>query len=70
MNSEYQTPPTHPHPDPHSIYEVFKNVAEDYDLMNDAMIVGIHTWFPQALEIMENLENQEKRFHASKDHGI
>ena len=26
--------------------------------------------FPQALEIMENLENQEKKFHAWKNHGI
>ena len=25
-----------------SVYEVFKNVAEDYDLMNDAMSMGIH----------------------------
>ena len=25
-----------------TVYEVFKNVAEDYDLMNDAMSVGIH----------------------------
>jgi len=24
------------------VYEVFKNVAESYDLMNDAMSVGIH----------------------------
>ena len=26
--------------------------------------------FPRALEIMENLENQEKKFHAWKNHGI
>ena len=26
--------------------------------------------FPQALEIMENLENHEKKFHAWKSHGI
>ena len=26
--------------------------------------------FPQALEIMENLENHEKKFHAWKNHGI
>ena len=26
--------------------------------------------FPQALEIMENLENHDKRFHAWKNHGI
>ena len=25
---------------------------------------------PQALEIMENLENQEEKFHAWKNHGI
>ena len=28
------------------------------------------TWFPQALEIMENLENHEKKFHAWKNHEI
>ena len=26
--------------------------------------------FPQALEIMENLENHYKKFHAWKNHGI
>ena len=26
--------------------------------------------FPQALEIMENLENHEKKFHAWKNHEI
>ena len=26
--------------------------------------------FPRGLEIMENLENQEKKFHAWKNHGI
>ena len=26
--------------------------------------------FPQALETMENLENQEKMFHAWKNYGI
>ena len=26
--------------------------------------------FPQALEIMENLENHEKKFHAWNNHGI
>ena len=26
--------------------------------------------FPQALEIMENLENHKKKFHAWKNHGI
>ena len=26
--------------------------------------------FQHALEIMENLENQEKKFHAGKNHGI
>ena len=26
--------------------------------------------FQQALEIMENLENSEKKFHAWKNHGI
>ena len=26
--------------------------------------------FPQALEIMENLENHTKKFHAWKNHGI
>ena len=26
--------------------------------------------FPQALEIMENLEIQEKKFHAWKNHGF
>ena len=26
--------------------------------------------FPQALEIMENLENHEKKFHEWKNHGI
>ena len=26
--------------------------------------------FPQALEIMENLENHQKKFHAWKNHGI
>ena len=26
--------------------------------------------FPQALEIMENLENHPKKFHAWKNHGI
>ena len=26
--------------------------------------------FPQALEIMENLENLKKKFHAWKNHGI
>ena len=25
-----------------TVYEVFKRVAEDYDLMNDAMSLGIH----------------------------
>ena len=29
-----------------------------------------YTGFPQALEIMENLENYEKKFHAWKNHGI
>ena len=29
-----------------------------------------NTGFPQALEIMENLENQLKKFHAGKNHGI
>ena len=34
-----------------------------------------HDWqamagFPQALEIMENLENYQKKFHAWKNHGI
>ena len=31
---------------------------------------GTVSGFPQALEIMENLENQEKKFHAWKNHGI
>ena len=26
--------------------------------------------FPQAPEIMENLENHKKKFHAWKNHGI
>ena len=30
----------------------------------------IITGFPQALEIMENLENHQKKFHAWKNHGI
>ena len=33
-------------------------------------IVPRYTGFPQALEIMDNLENQEKKFHAWKNHGI
>ena len=28
------------------------------------------TGFSQALEIMENLENHQKKFHAWKNHGI
>ena len=28
------------------------------------------TGFPQALEIMQKLENQEKKFHAWINHGI
>ena len=28
------------------------------------------TGFPQALEIMENLENYPNKFHAWKNHGI
>ena len=31
---------------------------------------GLDTEFPQALEIMENLENQGKKVNASKNHGI
>ena len=30
----------------------------------------IKAGFPQALEIMENLENHQKKFHAWKNHGI
>ena len=30
----------------------------------------ILTGFPQALEIMENLKNHQKKFHAWKNHGI
>ena len=32
--------------------------------------VCIDTGFPQALEIMENLEKHEKKFHPWKNHGI
>ena len=28
------------------------------------------TGFPQALELMENRENHEKKYHAWKNHGI
>ena len=30
----------------------------------------VYPGFLQALEIMENLENHEKKFHAWKNHGI
>ena len=33
------------------------------------VLFGI-TGFPQALEIMENLENHPKKFHAWKNQGI
>ena len=29
-----------------------------------------YTGFPQGLEIMENLENHQKKVHAWKNHGI
>ena len=35
--------------------------------------IGVHliyAGFPQALEIMENLENHQKKFIAWKNHGI
>ena len=31
---------------------------------------SVTTGFPKALEIMENLENHEKKLHAWKNHGI
>ena len=30
----------------------------------------IYSGFPQALEIMENMEKHKKKFHAWKNHGI
>ena len=42
-------------------------------LLNECKImIGsiLHTGFPQALEIMENLKNHAKKFHARKKHGI
>ena len=41
-------------------------------MLKNTLAVGVfvYTGFPQALEIMENLENHEKKFHAWKNHGI
>ena len=33
-------------------------------------LLGPVQGFPQAQEIIENLENHEKKFHAWKNHGI
>lgn len=38
------------------VYEVFKNVAEKYDLMNDVMSVGIHRLWKD--EFMRQLSPQ------------
>ena len=32
--------------------------------------VAHHIGFPQALEIMGNLENHKNKFHALKNHGV
>lgn len=31
------------------VYDVFRNVASSYDLMNDAMSLGIHRWWKDIL---------------------
>ena len=37
-----------------TVYKVFKNVAESYDTMNDAMSVGIHRiWKDRFLQVLK-----------------
>ena len=43
-------------------------VEESDDTIEEVLLIV--TGFPQALEITENLENHEKKFHAWKNHGI
>ena len=40
------------------------------DQVTIKLISLLYTGFPQALVIMENLENYEKKFHAWKNRGI
>ena len=41
-----------------------------FSLLSHSSFFSLGAEFPQALEIMENLENHEKKFHAWKNHGI
>ena len=43
------------------------NTKNVYHVIDMSMVL---TGFPQALEILENLENHKKKFHAWRNHGI
>ena len=56
-----------------SITKISVQIFTAPSLVRQSHVMGCNfliTGFPQALEIMENLENQEKKFHAWKNHGI
>ena len=40
------------------------------DMRQLILLCMLDSGFPQALEVMENLESHEKKFHAQKNHGI
>ena len=47
-----------------------KSVKIQSPIMELTPIEHLKTGFPRALENLENLENQKKKFHAWKNHGI
>ena len=47
-----------------------KNCLNETALFEYGTTTYYFAGFPQALEIMENLEDQEKKFHTWKNHGI
>ena len=49
---------------------VFFSKIEKCTLQHAGVCILPASGFPQALEIMENLENHERKFHAWKNHGI
>ena len=57
---------------PDNLMPLILEKAEKYKLKvsEPFSITAAYTGFPPALEIMENLENHEIKFHARKNHGI